>query len=89
MTRTIKKPFPVFILCRFYHCLPPCLFTMTFLIVFLSFCIIAKLPGRSYADAVESGGDVWVTGGWDGKVRHQSSEVNRMVVVIILILVGF
>jgi len=33
------------------------------------------LEGRSYADAVESGGDVWVTGGWDGKVRHQSSEV--------------
>merc|ERR1712037_49471 len=28
------------------------------------------LEGRSYADAVESGGDVWVTGGWDGKVRR-------------------
>lgn len=31
--------------------------------------------GRSYADAIQSGGDVWVTGGWDGKTRHQSSEV--------------
>merc|ERR1719242_530541 len=33
------------------------------------------LEGRSYADAVQSEGNVWVTGGWDGKVRHQSSEV--------------
>ena len=24
-----------------------------------------------------------MTGGWDGKVRHQSSEVTRMVVVMI------
>ena len=59
--------------------------------ILLTFVILhfAKWPGRSYADAVESGGDVWVTGGWDGKVRHQSSEVTRMVVVMILIVVGF
>ena len=33
--------------------------------------------GRSYADAVVGGkGEVWVTGGWDGKARHQTSEVG-------------
>ena len=33
--------------------------------------------GRSYADAVVSrGGEVWVTGGWDGKERHQTTEVT-------------
>jgi len=31
--------------------------------------------GRSYADAVENGGEVWATGGWDGKIRHASSEI--------------
>ena len=32
--------------------------------------------GRSYADAVtNSVGDVWVTGGWDGKHRHNTTEV--------------
>lgn len=33
------------------------------------------LTGRSYADSVVSLGRVWVTGGWDGKVRHKTSEV--------------
>ena len=31
--------------------------------------------GRSYADGVELDGEVWVTGGWDGKKRHASSEI--------------
>ena len=31
--------------------------------------------GRSYADALELNGEVWVTGGWDGKRRHASSEI--------------
>lgn len=32
--------------------------------------------GRSYADAVtNSRGQVWVTGGWDGKHRHNTTEV--------------
>jgi len=31
--------------------------------------------GRSYADAVHSKGQVWATGGWDGKRRHKTSEV--------------
>jgi len=31
--------------------------------------------GRSYADAVEKTGQVWVTGGWDGKERHSTSEI--------------
>ena len=32
--------------------------------------------GRSYADAVESNGQVWVTGGWNGKKRLASSEIK-------------
>ena len=32
--------------------------------------------GRSYADAVtNTRGQVWVTGGWDGKHRHNTTEV--------------
>ena len=46
----------------------------------LSLCYF--VTGRSYADAVESGGDVWVTGGWDGKVRHQSSEVIAIKMIL-------
>ena len=50
----------------------------------LSLCYF--VTGRSYADAVVSGGDVWVTGGWDGKVRHQSSEVMILRVILMIIL---
>ena len=42
------------------------------------------LEGRSYADAVQSEGNVWVTGGWDGKVRHQSSEVIRIMTRMVM-----
>ena len=31
--------------------------------------------GRSYADALVTEGLVWVTGGWDGKVRHNTTEI--------------
>ena len=31
--------------------------------------------GRSYGDAVQSEGRVWMTGGWNGKERLRSSEV--------------
>jgi len=33
------------------------------------------IDGRSYSDAVELDGKVWVTGGWDGKERHYTSEI--------------
>ena len=31
--------------------------------------------GRSYSDAVSTGGGVWVTGGWNGQERHRTSEL--------------
>ena len=38
--------------------------------------LLSMNGGRSYADAVtNSRGQVWVTGGWDGKHRHNTTEV--------------
>ena len=33
--------------------------------------------GRSYADATVNRNEVLVTGGWDGKQRHQGSEILK------------